>query len=137
MNIMNIRIQAVGLFVNDMETMVKFYRDVMGMKTTWDGEPNALFETEGTSLIMYGRNDFEKMTSQKYGYPLGLNGTMELAFELPNFSDVDKEYERLIQAGAAPVLKPTDEPWGQRTSYVADPEGNLIEIGSFGSTELR
>jgi catechol 2,3-dioxygenase-like lactoylglutathione lyase family enzyme len=23
------------------------------------------------------------------------------------------------------------EPWGQRTCYVADPDGNLIEIGSF------
>ncbi|MBE5899317.1 MAG: hypothetical protein E7279_06910 [Lachnospiraceae bacterium] len=23
------------------------------------------------------------------------------------------------------------EPWGQRTCYIADPEGNLIEIGSW------
>ena len=29
------------------------------------------------------------------------------------------------------VLPPTTEPWGQRTCYVADPDGNLIEIGSF------
>jgi len=33
--------------------------------------------------------------------------------------------------GATPVLSPETEPWGQRTCYVADPEGNLIEIGSF------
>ncbi len=26
---------------------------------------------------------------------------------------------------------PTTEPWGQRTCYISDPEGNLIEIGSF------
>ena len=25
----------------------------------------------------------------------------------------------------------TTEPWGQRTCYIADPEGNLVEIGSF------
>jgi catechol 2,3-dioxygenase-like lactoylglutathione lyase family enzyme len=25
----------------------------------------------------------------------------------------------------------TTEPWGQRTCYVADPDGNLIEIVSF------
>ena len=25
----------------------------------------------------------------------------------------------------------TTEPWGQRTCYVADPDGDLIEIGSF------
>ena len=28
-------------------------------------------------------------------------------------------------------LPPTTEPWGQRTCNIADPEGNLIEIGSF------
>ena len=28
-------------------------------------------------------------------------------------------------------MPPTTEKWGQRTCYVADPEGNLIEIGSF------
>lgn len=33
--------------------------------------------------------------------------------------------------GAIPVLEPTTEPWGQRTCFIADPEGNLIEIGSF------
>ena len=27
--------------------------------------------------------------------------------------------------------QPETEPWGQRTCYIADPEGNLIEIGSF------
>ena len=30
-------------------------------------------------------------------------------------------------------MEPTTEPWGQRTCYVADPEGNLIEIGSFNA----
>ena len=33
--------------------------------------------------------------------------------------------------GIQPNLPPTTEPWGQRTCYVADPDGNLIEIGSF------
>lgn len=28
-------------------------------------------------------------------------------------------------------MPPTTEPWVQRTCYIADPEGNLIEIGSF------
>ena len=31
--------------------------------------------------------------------------------------------------GATSVLEPELEPWGQRTCYIADPEGNLIEIG--------
>ena len=36
-----------------------------------------------------------------------------------------------IKNGATSVLEPELEPWGQRTCYIADPEGNLIEIGSW------
>ena len=50
---------------------------------------------------------------------------------LPTFADVDKEYQHALTNGAASVLSPTTEPWGQRTCYVADPDGNLIEIGTF------
>ncbi len=36
-----------------------------------------------------------------------------------------------MENGAASILPPVLEPWGQRTCYIADPEGNLIEIGSW------
>ena len=39
--------------------------------------------------------------------------------------------QHALTNGAASVLSPTTEPWGQRTCYVADPDGNLIEIGTF------
>lgn len=126
-----LKMNATGLFVNEMEPMVSFYRDVMGMKTDWTGDANAELFSGETRLILYGRSDFEAMTSRRYAYPSGLNGTMELAFDVANFAQVDLEYERVTNAGATPVFPPADEPWGQRTSYVADPDGNLIEISSF------
>ena len=82
-------------------------------------------------IILFPRGDFEQMTSQEYAYPDGTNGTMELSFDVPTFADVDKEYERAVGMGAKSIFIPTTEPWGQRTCYVADPEGNLIEISSF------
>lgn len=127
-----LKMTAVGLFVTDMEKMVSFYRDVMGMDTDWDASPNAELSSGDMRLIMFGRNDFEDMTSRTFSYPDGMNGTVELAFDVPVFEDVDMEFKRVVEAGAKPVLSPVTEPWGQRTSYVADPEGNLIEIGSFG-----
>ena len=122
---------AAGLFVTEMKKMVLFYRDVMGMKSNWDGEPYAELFSGNMRLIMYSRNDFEKMTSRTYDYPEKTNGTLELSFSLPRFADVDIEYERVVKAGAQPIFPPTDMEWGQRTSFVADPDGNLIEIGSF------
>lgn len=126
-----LKLNAVGLFVKDMEKMVTFYRDVMGMQTDWAGTPNAELYSDAARLIMFSRDDFENMTSQKYTYPHGLNGTIELAFDVADFAAVDVEFERVVKAGAVPVFLPTNEPWGQRTSYVADPDGNLIEISSF------
>lgn len=56
-----------------------------------------------------------------------------LGFEI---KEVDKAFEAVTAAGRQAVMPPTTEPWGQRTCYVADPEGNLIEIGSFEKGEL-
>ena len=64
-------------------------------------------------------------------YVKGLNGHTEIALYVDTFEEVDAEYEKAISKGAASVLAPETEPWGQRTCYIADPEGNLIEIGSF------
>ncbi len=82
-------------------------------------------------IILYPRSAFEQMVSKRFQYPEGFNGTMELSLDVPTFADVDKEYQNALNYGAKSVLPPTTEPWGQRTCYVADPDGNLIEIGSF------
>lgn len=71
------------------------------------------------------------MTSAKYEYVKGKNGHFEIALYVDTFEEVDSEYEKAISAGAESVLAPTTEAWGQRTCYIADPEGNLIEIGSW------
>ncbi|MBQ2265430.1 MAG: VOC family protein, partial [Oscillospiraceae bacterium] len=93
---------------------------------------NVYLVKDGTLFLLYGRKDFEKMTSRKYQYVKGLNGHSEIALYVDTFEEVDAEYARAIENGAVSVLAPETEPWGQRTCYIADPEGNLIEIGSFG-----
>ena len=123
---------TIGLFTADNKKMVEFYRDVMGFTTDWNGEDaNVMMRHGDMQLIMFPREMFELMTSQKYGYPTGLNGTLEMAFHVPTYKDVDAEYSRAVAMGARPVFAPQTMPWGQRTSYIADPEGNLIEIHSF------
>ena len=123
---------TIGLFTTDNTRMVKFYRDVFGFQTEWNGiEPNVEMRLDEMRLIMFPREDFEQMISRKLSYPTNVNGTMELSFDVPTFADVDKEYTRAISLGAKGVFDPTTEPWGQRTCYISDPECNLIEISSF------
>ncbi len=126
------KLDGFGLFVNDMPTMVRFYRDVLGFEIT-EGENavNVYLIKDGTLFMLYERKNFEKMTSRKYDYLKGFNGHFEIALYVDTFEEVDREYARIIANGAHSVLEPTTEPWGQRTCYISDPEGNLIEIGSF------
>ena len=100
------------------------------IKETEDTE-NVYLIKDGTLFLLYGRKDFEKMTSRKYEYIKGLNGHFEIALYVDTFEEVDRAYEKAISKGAKSVLPPENEPWGQRTCYIADPENNLIEIGSF------
>jgi len=127
-----LKLDGFGLLVDDMPTMVRFYRDVLGFEIT-EGENavNVYLVKDGTLFMLYERKNFEKMTSRKYEYLKGFNGHFEIALYVDTFDEVDLEYTKAIEKGARSILEPTTEPWGQRTCYIADPEGNLIEIGSF------
>ena len=127
------RLDGFGIFVNDMAKMIRFYRDVLGFEIKEDEKTsNVYLKKDGTLFLLYGRKDFEKMTNQKYGYAEGKNGHFELALYVDTFDEVDRAFADVISKGAEPIMEPTTEPWGQRTCYIADPEGNIIEIGSFG-----
>ena len=126
------RLDGFGLLVNDMGKMIRFYRDVLGFEIKEEeNTTNVYLVKDGTLFLLYGRRDFEKMTGRRYDYVKGLNGHSEIALYVDTFDEVDRAFQDAVESGAEPVLEPTTEPWGQRTCYVADPEGNLIEIGSW------
>ena len=102
------RLDGFGLLVENMGEMIRFYRDVLGFEIKEEEDSsNVYLVKDGTLFLLYGRKDFEDMTSRKYEYIKGLNGHFEIALYVDTFEE------------------------GQRTCYIADPEGNLIEIGSW------
>lgn len=126
---------GVCLYVQDIKKMVSFYRDIMLFESDWDGGLFADFKTNNgpLSLFMYDRKAFAQAVGESYYPPKGINLTMEIAIWLPKFSDVDREYERLTSLGIRSFTgEPVTFPFGIRNFYVADPEGNLLEIGSTG-----
>ena len=126
------RLDGFGLFVRDMARMIRFYRDVLGFEIKEaEDTSNVYLVKDGTLFLLYGREDFEKMTHRRYEYVKGCNGHFEIALYVDTFDAVDEAFDHAVKNGAEPVLAPETEPWGQRTCYIADPEGNLIEIGSW------
>jgi lactoylglutathione lyase len=126
------KLDGFGIFVKDMPAMIRFYRDVLGFEIKEDeNTTNVYLEKDGTLFLLYRRTDFEKMTRHAFNYADGINGHYEIALGVEDYAAVDRTWQEVTGKGAVSVLEPTTEPWGQRTCYIADPEGNLIEIGSF------
>ena len=126
------RLDGFGLLVNDMAAMIRFYRDVLGFEIREpEDTSNVYLVKDGTLFLLYGRKDFEELTHHRYDYVKGMNGHSEIALYVDTFEEVDAAFRNAVANGAKPVLEPETEPWGQRTCYIADPEGNLIEIGSW------
>ena len=130
---------GVCVLAGDMDKMVRFYRDVLGFKAQWMGEDFAEFETASgeLALFMYSRKAFVQAIEENYAPPKGINQTFEIALWLPSFAAVDAEYERLSKLNVQfPTGEPTTFSFGIRNFYVADPEGNLLEIGSISKPKI-
>lgn len=130
------KLDGFGIMVDDMAVMIRFYRDVLSFEIKEDeNTSNVFLEKDGTLFLLYRKSDFEKMAGRKFSYANGVNGHFEIALSVPDYAAVDKAFQEITAAGGKAVLEPTTEPWGQRTCYIADPEGNLVEIGSFEKGE--
>jgi lactoylglutathione lyase len=104
---MGTKLDMIGIFVNDLPTMVEFYRDVLGFEIDWDGNgPYAEFKHEGIRFSMFERAQLPDLLGQPPTFPSGLNGTFELAIDLPASADVDAEFERVVRQGRAPFTIP-------------------------------
>jgi lactoylglutathione lyase len=122
-------INAIGFAVKDMQVMVEFYRDVLGFDFDWNGGSFAAArQKNGGYFNLYQRPDDDSGLLSPLTYPAGINGSVQITCDIDDPQDVDREYERLLAAGAAPIIPPTTWPWKMRSFFVADPEGNQIEI---------
>jgi lactoylglutathione lyase len=128
---MKTKFDMIAIFVSDLTKMVEFYNKIIGLEIEWDGNgPYAEFKHEGIRFSMYERKELPKLLGQNPSFPSGINGTFEIAINVGEPENVDKVFHELVLGGAKPIYKPRNEPWKMRSSMIADPEGNLIEIGS-------
>jgi lactoylglutathione lyase len=113
------------LVVTDVERSVRFWRDVVGAEHQHTSGDYAQFRIGEVRLGLFGATAMAETLGRPVQVPEPGRAGVEVGFTV---DDVDEAYDDLVGAGAAPVTPPGDRPWGQRTAYVADPDGYLIEL---------
>ncbi len=106
-------LSKIALFTDDAETLVAFYRRVLGQEpaSSWPG--GATFDLEGVTLLIHVRGEPQD------GMPPN-----EDHFAL-RVRDVDEEAARLS-------TEAKDYDWG-RSAYLTDPDGRLVELARVGA----
>lgn len=113
----------VVLICADVERMRRFYADVLGFPLNRELGPSWIeFRIGASILALRGRN-------RPYDGPAPAAETagVQLAFRVAP-AEVDPCHDELVAKGVPILDPPTDQPWGHRTLFVADPEQNVIEI---------
>jgi catechol 2,3-dioxygenase-like lactoylglutathione lyase family enzyme len=113
------------LITADVKKLVTFYESVLQQKAQWSGVDYAEFRT-GVGVLTI----FSAQAQERYipGSAVAANNRgIILEFKV---DDVDVEFRRLHSLVKTWVKPPTTQPWGTRSFYFRDPDGNLVDFFS-------
>ncbi len=124
----SLRLRSAGpsFTVNDIQTSLAFYRDVLGftVKDRWeqDGALHGVELVAGKVTFWLGQDDWKKGRDRVKGQGFRMYcGTAQ---------DIDMLARQIKGHGGMLAEKPTDRPWGGRDFAVVDPDGFKITISS-------
>ena len=113
----------VCLISVDVKRLVSFYEPVLQVKAQWSGPDYAELRTGSAVLAIFSFD-----AQQRYIPDVteaARNRSMILEFRVV---DADREYSRLQGLVRQWVKPPTTQPWGTRSVYFRDPDGNLVDF---------
>jgi predicted enzyme related to lactoylglutathione lyase len=117
------RLVNTCLITNDVKRLVEFYEPILALKAKKTGEDYAEFPTGVGVLAIFSMDAQEKYIPGSA--KAAKNRSVVLQFRV---SDVDQEYRRLQSRVKSSVKSPTTQPWGTRSIYFRDPDGNLVDF---------
>ncbi len=118
-------IGAITLFVEDLDTAKRFYREVFGLPVTFEDDDSAVFKF-GETLV----NLLKTTAAQGLIEPAAVasrEAGARLQFTI-GVDDVDAMCAELATRGVGLLNGPMDRPWGIRTASFKDPGGHIWEI---------
>lgn len=112
-----VRISQVTVVADDFDTCVAFYRDAFD--AVWQPEIGSL------QFGRYPDDDFFLLTVAHPDTHPWAGGPVKFGLTVP---DVDAAHARALAAGGTEVAPAVDRPWKPRSSTVADPSGNHVDL---------
>lgn len=118
-------IYAITLFTEDLEATRRFYQEVFGLPTVYEGETSAVFK--------FGETLINLLKISQAGELIGPAKVADsetgsrFVFTL-HVDDVDAMCAELASRGVELLNGPVDRPWGIRTASFKDPTGAIWEI---------
>jgi lactoylglutathione lyase len=126
---MGLKIEHVGLWVKDLETMKEFYEtylegvagELYHNKKTDFRSYFLTFDDGATRLELMNKPALEEKTAESFGYA-------HIAYQVSDEEVVNTLHQKLVNDGYKHVNGPRTTGDGYYEAVVEDPEGNLIEI---------
>lgn len=112
------KLGEVGLLTNDVVRLADFYKSLLKAE---NGSTDSVHQTiigEETMLTIYNDGTVKNNKNQN----------ICLAFTV---SDIESEYEKLLNLGVEIIEEPKLRPWGAKNMSFYDPDGNIIYLRSF------
>ena len=111
------------IFVRDMVAMRRFYEDVLALSLLRELSPNWIEYGIGSNTLALAR---PSRTAADAPTPAG-SASLQLAFKV-SAAEVDACADELLRRDVALLSPPTNQPFGHRTLFFRDPDGNLLEV---------
>ncbi len=113
---------GICLNTKDVRRLAEFHQKVLGAEGEGD-DRHFTIKTQGTGLNIFSVEGMEEMAPGSTG-GMGF-GSVSLMFEVKG---VDHEYERLTGLGVEMIKPPETYPWGARSFWFKDPDGNIVDF---------
>lgn len=111
------------IYVRDLSKMRRFYEDVLHLELIRELSPRWIEYRIGPNVLALA---LPGLTAKDDPVPQN-TAALQLAFRVERDA-VDACAAELEQQGIAILLPPTDQPFGHRTLFFRDPDGNMLEI---------
>jgi catechol 2,3-dioxygenase-like lactoylglutathione lyase family enzyme len=115
-------IKGICIITKDVPRLHDFYQNALQVNGDGD-ETFSTIKTDGVQLSICHETIMEQMA------PNSMAGAGHGCYTLEiEVDDVDREYQRLTIAHFLIVKPPTTQPWGLRSVWFRDPDGNLVNF---------